>query len=305
MSNILLDERLIAFIPSLAREIGTNEAIVLQQINYWVQKSSKIHNGKRWVYNTTKEWVEKEFCFMSESTLKRTLSSLKSLGLIESKKLSKHTGYHVNYYSINESKVAEIDARIKKKKADELKESIVSDCTVIGSEWTNEQVNMTQSGTGQNDTTITESTSRLLTDIKDREKPKPKEEKFKPVKPDSVSEQTWNDLLTLRKTKRAVESKTAWARIDNAIAKAQQATGHTLENIFSYWVMRAWAGFDDSWYIKAHDNQQSNTTKGLTNEKHQSANSQHQPSHFDQLRAEAAAKYGNPQPDASDIRTVN
>lgn len=43
--------------------------------------------------------------------------------------------------------------------------------------------------------------------------------------------------------------------------------------------------------------------QGNTNANHQSANSQL--NHFDQLRAEAAAKYGNTQPNTGELRTVN
>lgn len=287
MSNILLDERLIAFIPSLAREIGTNEAIVLQQINYWIQRSTNIHDGKRWVYNTTKDWVEKEFCFMSESTLKRTIASLKKMKLIESKKLSKHTGYHINFYTINEKEVQKIDAKIKKRKMDELRDSIGSDCASIGSDCTNEKVRLNQSTSGQIDTAITESTTRLLTDTKESSPSakKPANDKFKPVKPEQVSDQTWNDLLALRKKKRAVESQTAWTRINNSIERAQQETGHTLENIFSYWVMRAWAGFDEKWYINAHP-QPTNTYQGNNHANHQSANHSNQ-----QPKQSSSSKY--------------
>lgn len=126
--------------------------------------------------------------------------------------------------------------------------------------------------------------------------------RYVPVKPNDVTDQVWSDLLQLRKTKRAVESQTAWTRINNAIERAQQATGHSLEDIYSYWVMRAWSGFDDKWYINAHPNQK--TSQGNNNERYQSANSQpSQQNHFDKLRAEAAAKYGNPQP--SEPRTVS
>ncbi|WP_443581742.1 hypothetical protein [Psychrobacter celer] len=99
-----------------------------------------------------------------------------------------------------------------------------------------------------------------------------KEDVFKPVKPEQVSDQTWNDLLALRKKKGAIDSQTAWTRINNSLERAQQATGHTLENIFSYWVMRAWAGFDEKWYINAHPQQPTNNTQGNTHANNQSAN---------------------------------
>lgn len=98
---------------------------------------------------------------------------------------------------------------------------------------------------------------------------------YAPEKPVGVNEQTWTDLLAVRKSKRAIESQTAWTRIDNAISKAQQATGHSLDDIYSYWVMRAWAGFEDKWYIDAHSNQQTNY-QGNNHANSQSANSQYQ-----------------------------
>ena len=73
--------------------------------------------------------------------------------------------------------------------------------------------------------------------------------KYKPEKPDGVSEQVWDDLLALRKTKRAVESQTAWNTIFNALEKAQQATGHSLEQIITEWVSADWKGFRFDWYI--------------------------------------------------------
>lgn len=99
-----------------------------------------------------------------------------------------------------------------------------------------------------------------------------KEDVFKPVKPEQVSDQTWNDLLALRKKKGAIDSQTAWTRINNSLERAQQATGHTLENIFSYWVMRAWAGFDEKWYINAHPQQPTNNYQGNNHASNQSAN---------------------------------
>ena len=125
-----------------------------------------------------------------------------------------------------------------------------------------------------------------------------KEDVFNLVKPEQVSDQVWNDLLALRKKKGAVESQTAWTRINNSIERAQQATGHTLENIFSYWVMRAWAGFDEKWYINAHP-QPTNTYQGnnhANHANHQSANSQYQPKrsqadiYADKLNAELAQR---------------
>jgi hypothetical protein len=69
--------------PKLAAAIGLNEAIILQQIHYWVEKFKEVkdkhHNqdGKWWVWNTSAEWQE-NFPFWSERTIWRVLESLRN-----------------------------------------------------------------------------------------------------------------------------------------------------------------------------------------------------------------------------------
>lgn len=88
--------------PPLAVAIGLNEAIVLQQIHYWITrtKSGKMHDGKVWIYNTYEQWSE-QFPFWSTETIKRTLTSLKNKGLIIVEQLNKSTHDRTNYYTIN------------------------------------------------------------------------------------------------------------------------------------------------------------------------------------------------------------
>lgn len=58
--------------PDLARHVGLNEAIILQQLNYWIEatESGIEHEGRRWVYNTQEQWRE-QFPFWSVDTVKR------------------------------------------------------------------------------------------------------------------------------------------------------------------------------------------------------------------------------------------
>lgn len=82
MSKLLIDDRPLIVLPKLATAIGLNEAIVLQQIHFWVEvykKANKTHHyqdGEWWVWNTGKEWKE-NFPFWSESTVWRALESLR------------------------------------------------------------------------------------------------------------------------------------------------------------------------------------------------------------------------------------
>lgn len=82
MSKLLLDEHPLLIMPQLAVKIGLNEAIVLQQIHYWVQinEKAKINykDGYYWTYNTYEEW-QKQFPFWSNATIRRAINSLQKL----------------------------------------------------------------------------------------------------------------------------------------------------------------------------------------------------------------------------------
>ncbi|EPG8234783.1 conserved phage C-terminal domain-containing protein [Citrobacter freundii] len=100
--SLLMTSRPIVINPDLAYSIGLNEAIALQQINYWLQetKSGMERDGVRWIYNTTEQWLE-QFPFWSESTLKRTFTRLKTLGVLNIEQLNKSQRDMTNFYTIN------------------------------------------------------------------------------------------------------------------------------------------------------------------------------------------------------------
>ena len=56
MSRLLIDEPPLQVLPSLDREIGLNEAIMLQQMHYWLIKSSHEFEGVKWFYKTLEDW---------------------------------------------------------------------------------------------------------------------------------------------------------------------------------------------------------------------------------------------------------
>ena len=84
MSKLLIQESPLTFQPSLAVAIGINEAIVLQQIHYWLSNSKNKgyeQDGYKWVYNTYAEWKETNFPFWSENTIQRIFTNLEEMGL--------------------------------------------------------------------------------------------------------------------------------------------------------------------------------------------------------------------------------
>ena len=53
MSNLLFDERPLVIQPTLAKLLGSlDEAVILQQIHYWLEKKTNIKDGRSWVYNS-------------------------------------------------------------------------------------------------------------------------------------------------------------------------------------------------------------------------------------------------------------
>src|SRR5690625_30118 len=100
MSKLIINERPLLIPPTLAAKIGLNEAIVLQQIHFWLTVSEKEIDGRKWVYNTYDDWT-KQFPFWSKSTIIRIINRLESEGYVESANHNKMTIDRTKWYSIN------------------------------------------------------------------------------------------------------------------------------------------------------------------------------------------------------------
>ena len=68
--KLLIDEAPLLILPSLAKEVGLNAAVFLQQLHFRSNISKNIRDGHKWVYNTYSDWQE-EFSFWSLNTIKR------------------------------------------------------------------------------------------------------------------------------------------------------------------------------------------------------------------------------------------
>lgn len=105
MSRLLINEPPLQVLPSLAKEIGLNEAIMLQQMHYWLLKSANEFTGVKWFYKTLEEW-QTEFPFWSTMTIRRTLGSLEKqkiikIGNFNKKKFDKTKWYTIDYQRVN------------------------------------------------------------------------------------------------------------------------------------------------------------------------------------------------------------
>lgn len=101
-SSLLINESPLLVLPSLAVKAGLNEALILQQVHYWISnpKAGIDHEGRRWVWNTIKDWKE-QFPFWSEKTISRAMHSAKQQGFLLCEKLSKDSWDKTMHYSID------------------------------------------------------------------------------------------------------------------------------------------------------------------------------------------------------------
>jgi hypothetical protein len=115
MSKLLIDDKPVMVLPKLAVEIGLNEAVVLQQIHYWLEtyreanKQDHFNEGKWWVYNTKQEW-QANFPWWSENTVWRALTALRDRGLVITTSKYNKKGYDKTlWYTIDYDKLEQIE----------------------------------------------------------------------------------------------------------------------------------------------------------------------------------------------------
>ncbi|WP_433595153.1 hypothetical protein [Lysinibacillus xylanilyticus] len=103
--NLLINEPPLQVLPTLAAEIGLNNAIVLQQVHYWLRVSTNNRDGHKWVYKTIDEWHE-EFPFWSKRTLERVIQSLEDLEILvagnyNKLKMDRTKWYRIKYETLH------------------------------------------------------------------------------------------------------------------------------------------------------------------------------------------------------------
>jgi hypothetical protein len=120
-SSLIFNTQPLVVNPELATLIGLNEAIILQQIHYWVKINEKANKnffeGRYWTYNTIDDW-QKQFPFWSYTTVKRTLSNLKKRNLLITGKFNKSNYDQTLWYTINYDELTKIENDIKKLQTD-------------------------------------------------------------------------------------------------------------------------------------------------------------------------------------------
>jgi hypothetical protein len=115
---LLYDEPSISVAPTLAKAIGLPEAIVLQQIHYWLVRAEEVgtfgrwHDERLWIYNTYETWQE-QFPFWSVPTIKRTMKSLEEMGLILTATLNRARMDRTKWYTIDYDAVEQLKSSLR------------------------------------------------------------------------------------------------------------------------------------------------------------------------------------------------
>ena len=232
-------------------------------------------------------------CNMSKNTVSKAVGELVEFGFLNQDAQQRKTAI----YTLNYENIAAFDA--KKHGHILASQNLASQNMTIRFPKYDHQLGQNM---GSNKENINKTS--LKKNIKEVQPKKETVKTYSPEKPESVSDQIWNDLLAHRKSKKTSNTKTAWSTIFNALAKTQNATGHTLDQIIAEWISRDWKGFKSDWYINSQPKPTANNNyQGNNHANSHSANNsnQQQPSQqYDtstssgyaaQLDADAAAYF--------------
>jgi hypothetical protein len=107
-SQYLVNEPPIPLYPSLAVALdGSDRALILQQLNYWLTRSTHFRDGRYWVYNTHAEWQE-QFPWMSLSTVRRILLYLEEQGLVVTANYNRQKTDRTKWYAIDDAAIGRL-----------------------------------------------------------------------------------------------------------------------------------------------------------------------------------------------------
>ncbi|OIP74194.1 MAG: hypothetical protein COU63_00285 [Candidatus Pacebacteria bacterium CG10_big_fil_rev_8_21_14_0_10_36_11] len=93
------------FDPKIAKSVGTDSAIILQNIEYWVTRKeeessdSNFHGGHYWTYNSSRRFAE-IFDWMHERKIARCLQKLEVKGYLISGNYNRHQYDRTKWYSL-------------------------------------------------------------------------------------------------------------------------------------------------------------------------------------------------------------
>ena len=107
VSKLLFDEKPLVISPTLAGIIGLAEAIILQQIHYWLLKTKHILDGRCWMFNSYQKWT-KQFPFFTPRQIQYAIKNLEKKKLLITGNYNKLGMDRTKWYSIDYAVLEEI-----------------------------------------------------------------------------------------------------------------------------------------------------------------------------------------------------
>ena len=98
------------FDVNIANALGSSEAAtILQQLHYWMQKNKIgiVEEGRKYVYNTFKTWVQQQFIYLTNGKFRRAMNLLRSLSIVDVIRYKEKEWNQTNYYSLNYMRLRE------------------------------------------------------------------------------------------------------------------------------------------------------------------------------------------------------
>ncbi|WP_186431551.1 DnaD domain-containing protein [Clostridium sp. BSD9I1] len=95
-----MDKKCVVIDVNLAVVLGVSESIILQQMSYWLEKSTHIIEERPWIFNSYTNW-QKQLPFFCESTIRRLIKKLEDMGIILSGNFNKCKMDKTKWYSID------------------------------------------------------------------------------------------------------------------------------------------------------------------------------------------------------------
>lgn len=109
MAGTLLNKQPIVVDVELATMLGLNEAVVLQQIHYWLEINQKngtnFKEGRYWTFNSMKKWHDEAFPFLGMDALRRAFKNLEEKGLLITGNFNKKGYDRTKWYTIDYQKL--------------------------------------------------------------------------------------------------------------------------------------------------------------------------------------------------------
>lgn len=95
-----MDKKCVVIDVNLAVILGVSESIILQQMSYWLEKSTHIIEERPWIFNSYSNW-QRQLPFFCESTIRRLIKKLEDMGIILSANFNKCKMDKTKWYSID------------------------------------------------------------------------------------------------------------------------------------------------------------------------------------------------------------